>query len=122
MISHMINIFAESCTIKGGAFLTLPHWYQYLKGSLDSGSNVCVPVVGSLSDIWLILLAVIDMLLQLVAFITIIIVIYGGVQMISSQGQPDRVAKARTTIINALVGAAISISAAGLVSFLAGQL
>ena len=62
------------------------------------------------------------MLLQLVAFITIIIVIYGGVMMLSSQGQPDRVSKARTTIINAIVGMVISISAAGLIAFLGDQI
>ena len=120
MIAHIFNIFASGCSFSGGAFLTLPHWYQYLDGS--SASGACVPVIHKLTDIWLILLAVTDMLLQLVAFIAIIIVIYGGVQILSSQGQPDKVARARTTIINALVGVAISISAAGLIAFLVGQL
>ncbi len=121
MIAHIFNIFASDCSFSGGAFLTLPHWYQYLGGALDA-NNSCVPVIHKLTDIWLILLAVIDMLLQLVAFIAIIIVIYGAVQLLSSQGQPDKVARARTTIINALVGVAISISAAGMIAFLVGQL
>ncbi len=120
MMSHLFNLIASGCSFNGGAFLTLPHWYQYLDGSTVNGA--CVPVVHKLTDIWLILLAVIDMLLQLVAFIAIVIVIYGGVQLLSSQGQPDRVARARTTIINALVGVAISISAASLIAFLVGQL
>ena len=119
MITHIFNLFASGCD-NGGLFLTLPHWYQYLDSS--SASGACVPVIHKLTDIWLILLAVTDMLLQLVAFTAIIIVIYGGVQLLSSQGQPDKVARARTTIINALVGVAISISAAGLIAFLVGKL
>lgn len=121
MINHIFTTFADSCSFSGGAFLTLPHWYQYLNGILDSYGN-CIPEVHKITDIWLILLAVTEMLLQLVAFITIIIVIYGGVMMLSSQGQPDRVSKARTTIINAIVGMVISISAAGLIAFLGDQI
>jgi hypothetical protein len=85
-------------------------------------NNVCNPQIQGLNDIWLIVLAVTEMLLQLVALIAIIMVIYGGVQMLTSQGQPDGIAKARTTIINALIGMTISIAAAAIITFLAGNI
>ena len=118
---NLLTSFADStCTFSGGAFLTLPHWYQYLSGTMVN--NVCSPQSQGINDIWLIVLAVTEMLLQLVALIAIIMVIYGGVQMLTSQGQPDGIAKARTTIINALIGMTISIAAAAIITFLAGNI
>ncbi len=111
---NQLHLFAASC---GGVFLTLPNWYSYLPGGC--GGN---PSINSISDIWLIALAVTEMLIQLVSLVTICVVIYGGVQMISSQGQPDRTARARSTIINGLIGMTISIAAASMIAYLGGQL
>ncbi len=123
MLNHIYLFAASACSPQGG-ILTLPNWYSYLPGTMVMVNNhsQCQPVINNLTDIWLIVLAVIDMLLQLVALITIVMVIYGGVQMMTSQGQPDRVGKARTTIINAIIGAFISIAAAATITFLAGNI
>ena len=117
-----LSIFAAStpCTFNSSAFFTLPHWYQYLHGTLDENA-ICRVEIQHLTDFWLIMLAVIEMMLQLVVVIAITMVVYGGVQLITSQGQPDKVAKARSTIINALIGLAISIAAASSVAFIAGR-
>jgi len=112
---NQLHLFAASC---GGGFLTLPNWYSYLPAP-GGCSN---PSITSISDIWLIVLAVTEMLIQLVSLVTICVVIYGGVQMISSQGQPDRTARARSTIINGLIGMTISIAAASMIAYLGGQL
>jgi hypothetical protein len=114
MLNHIYLFAASACSPQGG-ILTLPNWYSYLPGTMVNGQ--CQPVINNLTDIWLIVLAVIDMLLQLVALITIVMVIYGGVQMMTSQGQPDRVG-----IINAIIGAFISIAAAATITFLAGNI
>jgi hypothetical protein len=112
-----LSLFASNTCSTGGMFLTLPHWYQYL----PKGPDGC-PQFLALGDIWLIALAVIEMLLQVVVLISIAMVIYGGVQLLTSQGQPDKVGKARSTIINALIGVSISITSALLISFLAGKI
>lgn len=117
--------FAASCTPKGGAFLGFPTWYKYLPGTsapTGQGSpNACVPSVGALSDVWLIVAAVIEMLLRLAGYAAIAFVIYGGIQYVTSQGEPDKANRAKTTLLNALIGLVIAISATILVTFVAGR-
>jgi hypothetical protein len=63
----------------------------------------------------------VEILLRLAALAAIVMVIVGGVQYITSQGEPNNVTKARTTIISALAGLVIAVLAATAVTFLAGQ-
>lgn len=49
-------------------------------------------------------------------------VIVGAAKYITSQGEPDRAKQARDSIINALIGLAIAIVAAGVVSFIGNKL
>ena len=44
-------------------------------------------------------------------------IIIAGIQMISAQGQPEKVAKARNQILYAIVGLVIAISAFAIVNF-----
>jgi len=110
--------FADACTAH--VFFGLPTWYSYLTCQKDAQGHL-VPIITGPADVWLILAAVIDILLRLSALIAIGFVVYGGVQYTTSQGQPDATAKARNTIISALVGLAIAISAAAMVAFIAGR-
>jgi hypothetical protein len=118
--------FAASCS--GGGFLGFPTWYKYLdgttetvrEGGTDIGS-VCTPKITSISDTWLIVAAVVEILLRIAAIAAVVLIVMGGIQFISSQGEPEKAAKARSTVINALVGLVIAVAATGLVSFVAGQ-
>ena len=74
------------------------------------------------SDISLVLLAVVDDLLRLAGIIAIAMVLYASVTFIISQGEPEAVARARSSIINALIGAAIAMVAVVLVSYIGSQL
>lgn len=100
-------------------FFSLTPWYEYLEGETDAFGK-CIPQVKltESNDIWLILLAVIDSLLKIAALVAVGFVIYGGIQFVISQGEPDKTNAARNTIINALVGLVIAIIAAGLISFI----
>jgi len=117
--------FAAGCTPKGGGFLGFPTWYKYLSGvSSPNGAgnaNVCLPKVGALSDVWLVVAALIEILLRLAGYAAIVFVIYGGIQYITSQGEPDKTNKAKTTLLNAIIGLVISISATILITFIAGR-
>ena len=70
----------------------------------------------------LILLAVLDMLFIVGGMVAVVFVIIGGVQYITSQGQPENTKNARGTVINALIGLAITIIAATLVNWLGYRL
>lgn len=103
----------------GGGFLGFPPWYEYLEGvQTDFG---CTPQLKKLSDVWLIGLAMLEIMLRLVAVISVFVVLYGGVKYITSQGDPGNTKKARETIINALIGLVIAVSATAVVSFVAGR-
>ena len=115
-----IQYFGAVCP--GGDFLGFPKWYKYLNGVNDPTSHLCSPQLSSINDIYLIVAAIIEMLLRIGTLLAVGFVIYGGIQYITSQGEPDKTSKARSTIINALIGLAISLTAAAAVSFFAGRI
>jgi type IV secretion system pilin len=123
LTTKVLTHFSAACT--GGSFLGFPHWYEYLNGQTIPAVNdvpaQCVPQISSISDIWLIVAAIVDMLLRLAGLVSIAFVIYGGIMFITSQGDPGKTNKARQTIINALIGVSISIVATIVVTFIAGQ-
>lgn len=102
-----------------GDFFSFPTWYKYLPSVV--GSNPCAPKISSINDVWLIIAAVIEILLRVGALAAIAMVVYGGISFITSEGQPEKTAKAIKIIINAVVGLAITIVSAGVVTFLAGR-
>lgn len=128
-----MQIFAAAggqCDPADGAykFFRLTPWYQYLTGKYDE-LGVCIPQIivetspgVERNDIWLIVLAIIDSLLKVSALVAIGFVIYGGIQFTISQGEPDKTNEARNTIINALVGMVIALTAAMIVSFIGNRL
>lgn len=124
MLEKAITIFAASCDPNNGAgsFFGLPHWYKYLQGETDPISNKCIPKINGLNDLWAIGLAVVDILLVVAGFMAVAFVIYGGFQYITSQGEADKTAAAKNTIINALVGLVITLLAIGIVSYIGGNL
>ncbi len=116
--------FAVACSASK-SFFGLPTWYKYLQSfqvnDFQGSPTICQPQINNLNDIWLIVAAVIELLLRLAAVAAIAMVVWGGIQFISSQGEPEATHKARGTIINALVGLVIAVGAATFVSFIAGR-
>jgi hypothetical protein len=104
-------------------------WFQYLNIAKDSTGYCEVQNFHLLpgkasdglnhpSDVPLVLLAVVDDMLRLAGLITVIFVIYGGIKYATSQGDPDSVAKAQSTVVNALIGLAIAMVAVVFVTFI----
>ena len=54
--------------------------------------------------------------------IALIIIIIAGIKFMTSQGNPEALAKARNTIIYAAVGLAVAIGAFSIVTFVIGRL
>jgi len=103
----------------------IPSWYSYLQ--LQANNAVTPPtcdivnfsVPGSFINI---ALAILDMALHVAGLVAVGFVIYGGIQLITSRGEPDGMSRARQTIINALVGLVITLIAVGVVAFLGSKL
>lgn len=118
----MITRFADACPVgKGGDILGFPTWYKYLNGQ-DLGDGKCTVVFNFPGDAGKIALAVAEIALRIGALVAVGFVIYGGFRFILSQGEPDKAASARRTIINALIGLAIAVLATTIVTFVGGSL
>lgn len=101
----------------------IPSWYSYLDLRVNNITNTCditnFKVPGSFINIGL---AILDMALHLAGLVAVGFVIYGGIQLITSRGEPDGMVQARQTIVNALVGLAITLIAVAVVGFLGARL
>lgn len=120
-------------------FFGLVPWYQYMGGQLkggtgpdrcdikcfnlvDQGSNPKKPCGDTKSHVPEVLLAIIDDLLRVAAIVTLGFVIYGAFQYVGSQGDPEGTGRAQKTIINALVGLALAMTAVAIVTFIGKRL
>lgn len=104
----------------GDTLLTFPAWY---KGLTDGNCNIKSPEPGKLGNfIWAIALNIVDMILQLVAYISVGFIIFGGYKYMISAGSPDGMVKARKTITNAVVGLLLSIFSVAIVKVIAGAI
>lgn len=54
--------------------------------------------------------------------IALVVIAYGGLKFVLSQGNPQEVTKAKNTIVDGLIGLAIIIAAGGIVGFVVGAL
>ena len=127
----------EKCTPNSSSLFGLPTWYKFLPGKEDSKGS-CIPTISGCekgddrskdtceiqsgvdaSKIWLIALAVVDILLRLGGMLAVVIVIFAGFKYITSQGNPESTKSSRGTIIGAFVGIVIIVIASVSVGFIA---
>lgn len=109
---------ASACDTSSG-FLGFPTWYKYLDPVFINGE--CEIDFNFPSDIGLILAAIVEILLRVATMVAIGFIVWGGLQYIMSQDEPEKTKNALGTIINALIGLVIAVAATGIVTFLAGR-
>lgn len=119
---------ADEC--KTGSFLGFPTWYAYLE--VGKKANDKCAIIGPKDKdtnkfsfklaLPRIVLAVIEIMLRIAGIVTVGFVIFGGFKYITSQGEPEALKNAQSTIINALIGMAITILAVTMVTFIGGRL
>ena len=130
MIPNLLTLFAADsaqaqqnaeCLAKSGGKLLgiIPRWYEYL--DFDSACNLTVNFQDNPESLWGIGFAIIEILLRVGGIIAFCFIIYGGFLFVTSQGDPEGIKKARTTVLNAVIGVAISILASSIVIFIAGK-
>jgi uncharacterized membrane protein (DUF373 family) len=118
LLVSSLHMFGKSAAACQTSFFGIPAWYRYL--TLDNKCDIVdfqVP-----GDLILVVVAFIDILLHLAGIAAIIFVVYGGIQYVTSQGNPDATAKAQSTIVNALIGLALAIVAIGFVAYFGNKL
>lgn len=118
LIQAISNV-AAACS--GGSFFGLPTWYKYLDSTTDR-LGVCTPTFQFPSGVWLVGMAVIEILLRIGGLVAVAYVMYGSIRYITSQGESEGVSAAKSTIMNALIGLAIVLIAIVAVNFLGAQL
>jgi hypothetical protein len=113
-----VTIVTDNCN---NGFLGFPAWYR---GLTDSSCNIETPSGenGLSNFIWHVVLNVIEMALVMVGYISAFFILYGGFQFVTSQGSSDGSAKARTTIMNAVIGLVLSLMAAAIVGYVVGNI
>lgn len=97
----------------GGHFLGLPAWYD---GLVDGNCEVVTPNQDSDGSdlrnfVWTIVLNIVGMVMGVIGYLAIGFVMYGGIQYMTAQGDPGKVAKGKKTITNSVIGLAITMSA-----------
>lgn len=110
-------------------FLGFPAWYD---GLIDetTGDDCAIMSPADLNDdgknnglskfIWTIVLNIIEIALGLLGYISAGFTLYGGFLFITSNGKPDSAAKARKTMLDAIIGLAIAMGSIAIVNFIAG--
>jgi hypothetical protein len=118
MIQQFLLTLGTECTKK--LFFGLPPWYAYLKTE-EGGAGGCNIQISGIYDLFRILAAVIEIALRLGVLIAVGFIIFGGIKFITSQGDPQGIANARNTIVNAIIGLIITLLATVIVSYVAGR-
>lgn len=121
-----LTLFAKAaapgfCNLdKSSSLFGLPHWWQYMQGRPD-GLGGCTPAFNQLSDVFLIALAILNILLIVAGLLAVISIIIAGIEYIVATGNPEKITNARKRIINSLVGLGIAMISAAVVSFIGRQ-
>lgn len=124
---QLLSWFAAVNNCDTRPFFLLPSWYEYLvkahKMAVVPGTGRCEFVQDfQVPDLALIGLALLDIALRIAGMVAVGYIIWGGIQFVTSQGEPDQSKRARQTIINALIGLLIALMATGFVAFIGTKL
>ncbi len=102
-------------------FFGFPHWWKYITNGEYDAFGKCAPKVNFPNDIWLIGLALVDMLLFLAGIVAVISIVVAGVQYTTTMGNSEKGVSARKRIVNSIIGLAIVLVATALVNFIGSK-
>jgi hypothetical protein len=103
-------VFIFACA--QNTFFLLPSWWEYLGQNPDCSANF-----SGVGDIWLVGLAIVDILLRVAGLIAVVAIMAGGISYMTAGGNPEKAASARKRIISAIGGLAIVMLATIIVTF-----
>lgn len=104
-------------------FLTMPAWYRGVAKEANGSCQVQVEAAGGLKQfIWTIAFNIVEIMLNIVAYVAVGFIIYGGFKYMISAGNESGISNAKKTIMNAVVGLLISIMSIGIVNFVTANI
>ena len=111
---------AADCPGGKARLITFPAWYN---GLVDDKCNM-KPLGNGDNDlrnlIARIALNIVEIVLQLVAYATIVFLLKGGFDYMTSTGDASKISNAKKTIEHALIGLVIALASVGIVNLVAG--
>lgn len=129
--SPITPLASAAGTCNDARLLTFPAWYRGISSGDVPNCTIDPPGKGAgkgefskdlTSYITIIALNVVEILLQLAAYICIGFIIWGGFLYITAAGSSGGISSAKTMILNAVIGLVISLFAVIAVSFIVGRL
>ena len=111
-----------SAACPSGKFLTFVPWYD---GLTDADCGIVSPSTfsgGMEAFVWTIAINVVNDIFQVVGYVATGFIMYGGFLFMTSAGNPDQASRGRKTLINAIIGLVIAMSAGIIVNFAKGAL
>ena len=105
-------------------FLTFPPWYRGLVEKNGESCDITAPAGkdGVAKFIWTVGLNIVEILIQLVAYISVGYILWGGYTYIRTISNSSNIARGREMIQNAVIGLIISLLAVIVVSFVVGRI
>jgi len=102
--------------------LGMPVWYKYLE--VDPVSCDVIATDGLLDGNipWLISAAILEMLLRVATYAAVVMIFWGGFQIMTSSGNSESVGKGRDKILNGIYGFIIAMMAVSVVSYAVSSL
>lgn len=85
--------------------LAYPAWYN----GLDCTNGVVQ--VNDINKIWIIVLNIVQWIIITVGYTALVMIIVSGFQYITAQGEPSKIESAKSSLLNAIIGLAIALSA-----------
>ncbi len=116
LLEHLHFFAASNPCIK--TFFGIPPWYKYLK---VEESNQCAPQIHNMNQLWLIGVAMQEKLARVASLAAVAFVLYGGIKYSASRGNADKVENAKSTLIDAITGLVIAITATAIIAFIGRQ-
>jgi len=106
---------------KSDFFFFLPPWWTYLQGEPNPDGQCGVFIVFP-DGIWLIGLAILNMLLRLAGFAAVVAIMVSGINYLTAGGNPEKAASARRRVYNSLIGLAIVLVSTAFITFIGSRL
>jgi hypothetical protein len=113
------NAGPAQCSGTSSSLLNFPTWYKYVDHGWNPETNGCDVRARIPDDLAAIGFAIFEIILRIAGIAAVFFVMYGGFLYLTSQGEPDRAANGRTTIVNALTGLLIAMLATAIVNLVA---
>lgn len=116
--------FADACD---RSFMGFPTWYRNISAEDETTKECVIKNAGQLNmtlEVYILQIGlnIVDIAIVAVGYLCAIFILYGGFNFIISSGDSDKMAKARTTLLNASIGLVICIASVAVVRFITSGL